>query len=212
MGIGCQPKIQESHKRYIASCAAAFIVRPAEIARRLGTQKYADECGFEPVKVSKQHVGVLLHKIPKRTLDNLRRSYLADFTNTPLAHKKYRIEELSRLYHQVDSLTQLRVGYAKDPSDKEGKANISSVSTVVKLDRKLAILKMIKDEVGEDIDKMAAALRDGNATINVNVNPALIGEIVYALQAQVPVNGGGNSNGSESGLPILDPANEVKPS
>ena len=198
--------LDESHKRYIYSCAAAFIVRPTEVARRLGMQKYGDEFGFEPVKIGKGRVRQLLLEIPQRTLDNLRRSYLADFSRTPLAHKKCRIEELTRLYHQVDSLTQLRVGYAKDPADKTGKARISSVSEVVKLDRKLAILKMIRDEVGEDVGRLADALRDSKATLNVNLSSAFINEIVYALQEQVPAKGNGNG----SGLPVLDPANEVQ--
>lgn len=196
--------IDESHKRYISSCAAAFIVRPTEIAKRLGMQKYGDEFGFEPVKIGNERIRQLLLEIPKRTLDSLRRSYLADFSKTPLAHKKFRIEELTRLYKQVDSLTQLRIGRSKT----EDGYTVSSVSQSVKLDKKLAILKQIRDEVGEDVDKLADALRDSKATVNVNLGSAFINEIVYALQGQLPAKGNGNG----SGLPILDPANEVKPS
>lgn len=179
---GTPTKLFEAHKQFIAKTIGGFITSPKEITRRLASEKYAREYGFNTVRISSERVRKVINATPKSLIARYQSSYLADFSETPLAFKKNRVVEYTRLLAQVDTITKLVVRTSPDPDDKTKR--IENISDVVKLELKLKILRCIKDEMGEDIEKLAEALRLGSNTINVNFTPALMLEVAELLKEE----------------------------
>lgn len=175
---GRQRKLMEQHRRFIVSMMATFVTSPAEIAKRLNSKTWAAQYGFEPVKISRGRVSqLLLHDVDKTLVIKAQAAYLADFSETPLAHKKHRVLELIELYNGVEDMTL---------ADGE-----TSVSDKVKLDYKLRILDQIRAEIGESVDKLADALRAsggqgnaGGAAVGVVVTQPLLLEVAFIMEAQ----------------------------
>lgn len=142
-------KIQDIHKLFIIKQVAAFITSSTTIAEQLADADMADRFGFDPVKVSQQRVAILINKIDPESLKSERESYLSDFESNPLAHKRVRCDELTKIYHDLN--------------------NQSIMDTEKRTSLQLRVLNQIKEEIGEDVSKLADAIAGsgGNNIVNI---------------------------------------------
>jgi len=163
-------KLQEQHHHFVRSQIGAFVLSPSTIRDRLESKEYGEEYGFTPIKVTTGCVRKVINAIPPITLSQMQAAFLQDFTRVPLAHKKNRIEELSVLYEKVDSLV--------------GK-NGDEISDIVKLRQKLAILRQIQDEAGDDVERLIEALTSrgvtGEAAATVAINQTTLRQVSFVL-------------------------------
>lgn len=143
-----EKKITEKHRAFITQKVAEFTDSPSEIQALLADPEIAESYGFEPVKVSDVRICQIKQELDKDLLSYFRAQYLIEFISSDLklAHKKERVRELIKLYESVSGL--------KKTDGKE-------ISPSAKFDKKVKVLQHIRDEMGEDIDKIANALRDG---------------------------------------------------
>jgi len=128
---------------------AAFNNSSTTIRDMLRDDDTATRFGFSPVIVSQQAVSKKMSKFTPDEINEERKRFLEDFTDTPLAFKKVRVKELCDIYKKL----------VNDP--------IAYGKGVVKA--RLQVLRDIKAEIGEDIEKLADALRhngDQHLTFN----------------------------------------------
>ena len=117
---------------------SAFKNNAADLAEQLGDKDIATRNGFTPVKVTQQGVHAAIQRIPRDVLIEKRRAYMNSFIDVELAHSRARVEKLVAMIGEVGSCDNL------SPSGK--------------LKLKAQFLNQIKDEIGEDVDKIADAL------------------------------------------------------
>ncbi len=195
-------KLTAEHRTFLRHQLSRLQIKPTELAPRLNDPKYAEEHGFPLLKVCYQTVQAYIKTIPKFEMAQLQAAYLTDFSDTPLAWKKIRIIELIKIYLSIDSGGMVRKVKGKDGADVE-----LDLTPAAKASMKITVLKQIKDEVGEDVDKMAEALRgisvshqynifnldgSGNGADRQKLNRNL--ETIFGSTG----NGSSNSNGANS--------------
>lgn len=127
-------KINGKHHRFIKQQIASFQINQTEITKMLSDPKIAADNEFNPITVTRQAVQIAISQYDKAELGQMRAVYLTDYGDIPLAFRKERIKELVRMYNKL--------------------ANQRKTITL-----RAGLLRQIKDEVGEDIDKLAEALR-----------------------------------------------------
>lgn len=130
--------ILHEHKEFLLNQVARCLVSATILKRLLENSATADEYGFQPISVSREAVYQQIEKLPADEITKRRKKFFDDFDDCPLAHKKNRVEALSRQYYNSEDNREKR-----------------------------EILRQIKDEIGEDLDKIAKAL--GQQTNNFNL-------------------------------------------
>lgn len=148
-----EQKITPRHKRFILMQVAAFESRQRHLAAMLADEKVAGEYGFKPITVSHQRVRGIIAKIDPAELERTRAELYRDFSGIPLAHKRNRLMELQHMYDDLVELSQ---------------AAASTEDRIAFHSRMQTILKHVRDEIGEDIDKLADALRAGGVHNHFN--------------------------------------------
>ena len=144
-------KLTQQHRQFIVQQRARFVMSNTVIAERLEDKEFADEHGFIPVKIHNSRISQILNQeTDPKEIQTIRQTWLADFDDTPLAHKKSRVQELSKLYGEADT----------DDYSTYGKGGmITNTGDQARKIVKTNIMRQIKDEIGEDIDKLAEALK-----------------------------------------------------
>ena len=138
-------KLRPEHRQFIVQQRAMFVLSNTVIAERLENEEYAEEFGFKPVKIHNSRISQILnHDTDPKEIQAKRQSWLADFDDTPLAHKKNRVQELVKLYEDT-----AEADFSTDKSTGEYHCKVIQ----------MGLLRQIKDEIGEDIDKLADALK-----------------------------------------------------
>lgn len=149
--IDRSPKLNDRHRQFILHCLASFDTSPSSITRRLNDREEADRFCFKPVKVSVQAVHQAARRMSTDEIAVARARFLVQYDDAPFAHKKMRVLELTRLYEGVDKLTKtLKMGDVMTEVD---------ISSLTKTRMKCEILNQIRVEMGEDMDKIADAIR-----------------------------------------------------
>ena len=151
-------KIFDAHQLFILQQVAAFIDGPTTIRDRLEDVEFADRFGFSAVKITKQRAAQIINRLDPDEIKAERERYLADFDDLPLAHEKVRCEELVKIYRELDNPPKGSI-YA-----------LMNVDKLVAL--KLRTLAQLKDEIGEDVDKLAKALAasgGSSATLHIDL-------------------------------------------
>lgn len=144
-------KLTQQHRQFIVQQRARFVMSNTVIADQLEDKAFAEEHGFPPVKIHNSRISQILNQeTDPKEIQAIRQSWLADFDDTPFAHKKNRVLELIKLYDEAEDDDYSTIG--------KGGAVVNSGEHVRKT-IKTNILKQIKDEIGEDIDKLAEALK-----------------------------------------------------
>ncbi len=162
--IDNRKKLKEPHLTFLRHQLSRLQIKPTELAERLNNPVYAEEHGFDLVKISYQAVQRYIKSIPKMEMAQLQAVYLTDFSDTPLANKKIRIIELIKIYLDIENGKMTRTIKAKDGTDKE-----IDLTPAAKAAFKMSVLKQIHDEAGEDVDKMAEALRGISVSHQYNI-------------------------------------------
>lgn len=140
-------KLTGDHRRFILQQVAAFERSPSLITRRLASAKWGEDFNFTPVQMSTSRVHAVMQRLDPELIKAARLDYLDNFDRIPLAFKKERILYLVDLLKKTKKLkTNDMFGNKIDASD------------VTKIDRQMALIRQIKDEVGEDADKLADAI------------------------------------------------------
>lgn len=142
-----QVKVMEAHRRFILQQVASFVTCRAEIARRLADPGYAERYGFRPVNVTPQLVTKKIAKFTDKQILEERQRYLVDFTDIPLAHKKERVKELVAIYKELGEIKAKNVLMAR-----------------------AKILETIKAEIGEDIEKLADAIKESGDSNSLHIH------------------------------------------
>ena len=149
-----KPALNDQHKDFLITQVATFAeTRNRRLAVRLASSRFGEQYNFRPVKITFQGVHQFLSKPEtKARIAEVRRQWSADVYAIELGNKAARINELVKLYHSIDDMKRL-----------DGR----ELSPLRKLELKQQILRHIKEEVGEDVEKLADALRTGGAGIHV---------------------------------------------
>lgn len=138
-------KLTQEHRQFIIQQRAMFVMSNTVIAERLEDKGYADKFGFTAVKIHNSRISQILNKETEpRDIQVIRQKWLSDFDDTPFAHKKNRVQELVKLYEDAES------------------ADFSTSKSTGEYQRKMVqmgLLRQIKDEIGDDIDKLTDALK-----------------------------------------------------
>jgi len=138
-------KLTQEHRQFIIQQRAMFVMSNTVIAKRLEDKAYADKFGFKPIKIHDSRISQILNKeTDPKEIQVIRQKWLSDFNDTPLAHKKNRVQELVQLYEDAES------------------ADFSTAKSTGEYQRKIiqmGLLRQIKDEIGDDIDKLTEALK-----------------------------------------------------
>ena len=152
-------RVNEKHKAFLLNQVARFEGSAAELARRLNDPVLGKLHGFEPIRVAKTTVQRHVAKITKAELSKERTKFLMTFENTPLAHTKMRVLELAEMIEELDELM------------KTLKADGAPVRELLAVyAQKQGLLRDLRAEGGEDIDKMAKAIREsGGPTVSVSL-------------------------------------------
>ena len=179
--------IKPEHHIFLVQCVARFITSPTELSKYLASKKWGKTCEFKPIQVLPRDVIHYCRLIPNAEIAEVRNKYLTDFSETPLAFKVERLKELTKLYRQVDGLTRLvrrRVASGEEHGSMAFEDSELDLGQVQKLEKKLVILRQIKDEMGEDAEKLASAIREARVPIlNIVFTPELAREVGGALIA-----------------------------
>lgn len=161
MAVGPRGKLEKAHERFILNRIARFIEKPSHIQELLADQDTGDRYGFEPVEITAAGVGAAIKRIKERQsveLSEARAEFMIDYSDCPLAHKKIRILELEQMYHKI----------ASEKCKKTGE--VFGYRTVQQEQR--AILKQIAEELDEDVETLAAAIRANKDQSPVKMYPA----------------------------------------
>lgn len=139
-------KLNNLHRVFILQQAAAFEKSATAIQRKLSDPDAMHLYGFKPVHVSVQRVDYILRHLKPEDILMQREIYLKDYSNIPLAFKKIRILELVKMYEEIADVKMKGV-----------------------LGMRLNILKQIREEIGEDVEKLIDAIRSvkPNSIINI---------------------------------------------
>lgn len=151
------PTLKPQHQEFLISQVATFAeARQRRLAAQLASAKFAEEYGFSPIRISHQAIGQFLRKPEIRDRVNaMRLQWSSDVYSIRLGNKSARISELVKLYESVDTM--------KRPDGKE-------YSAMARAELKQQLLRHIKEEVGEDVEKLADAMRTGARQPGVVLN------------------------------------------
>jgi len=127
-----QRKLGSAHKRFILMMLGRF-VHPTEMSRLLKDEDVAEEYGFKPVGLDRATIWKCTRKFTDEEIAASRACYLESLEDIPVASKKYRLDQLQQIID--DEKATLKV--------------------------KISALAQVYKEIGEDVDKMADALRRG---------------------------------------------------
>lgn len=148
-----QQKLMKSHRRFILLQVAGFVDSPGKIKDLLRDDDYAARFGFNPVCVSNQAVCQAIKKLVPADVMAERVRFLDDFSDTPLAHRKKRVEALVKIFIAIELDKTLKV---KEQYLLQMKA-----------------LRDIRAEIGEDFDKLVDAIRGSGDTHIVTIYEGL---------------------------------------
>lgn len=132
---------------------AGFVDSPGKIKDLLRDDEYAARYGFNPVCVSHQAVGKAIKKLKTADVMAERVRFLDDFSDTPLAHRKKRVQELIKIFLDIEL-------------DKNLKPREQYLL-------QMKALRDIRAEIGEDFDKLVDAIRGSGDTHIVNIYEGL---------------------------------------
>ena len=134
-------RVKKEHKEFMVMMLARF-EKPAIIARMLNDPAIADEYGFDLVLLNPSTVWKHCKKFKPELIEAVRAEWLSSIVDIPIAHKKWRLEQLLRIYYTTF-----------DPKDR------------------IAALKQAANEIGENFDKLADALKQsGDNHYHLHVN------------------------------------------
>ena len=153
-------KIEPPHQKFIIDQCAHYCRSSKKIAKMLGDPEVAAENGFEPITISQPAVWIHIKNVSNVEIEKARADYLADWSDLPLAHKKPRVIELVKMFEALDNADY----NAKKPLTDLGKDR-----------EKRKILNQIKEEIGEDLNKLAEAMGSASAAALVMMNRIMEG-------------------------------------
>lgn len=161
----------------------------AQLCRMLANDEVGEEFGFKPLeRISIEGVRkFILKDETQKIITQIRRDYLTDWNDTPFAHKKIRVQELATMY---DKLTVEPGLYGKGV-----------------VDMRVQLLKAIRDEIGEHIDKLAAAVGKQGSEFHLTLN---INSMDDPNRARLDRTAGfvlrdtGNGHGTEARFVVMD--------
>ena len=142
-------KLNARHKVVLAQQVAAYNDSPTLLAAWFQDEDNAILHKFDAVKMCQQRYFQLVKALDPKEIAELREQYLAEFNDCPLAHKKVRVMELSKMYDSID-----RRGLKKTVTVKGGGTEEVECSLIEETQAMQSILRDIKSEVGEDINRM----------------------------------------------------------
>ncbi len=148
-------KLDQNHINFLAGQFAKFENNISKLTEQLKKPEIAEEYNFDVIEVTRQAVS--WHIKREDFIDKImlyQTEYLSDFKDMALAHKKERAKELIKLYNSIDKITKT-----------DGKL----LAETTRLDKKLMVLRDIRAEMGDDIERIAQAL-EKDKTVNVNVS------------------------------------------
>jgi hypothetical protein len=149
-------KLSQTHRKFIVWTCATETWSPTEICRRLRDDEVAKEHGFNPVIVTTSAIFHLTKGGGRRCLKDqivaLQLQLATDFSTLPLAQKYGRVATLTRLI-------KLAVGD-------------QATTDTQKIRLIQGLLRQIKEEIGEDMDKLAEALAASGTSLNFNFSGA----------------------------------------
>jgi hypothetical protein len=166
--------IADAHRRAIVQMVGGFIKSPSKVAALLADPDYAEKHGYDPIEITPARCCQLLKEVSPVDVAMARAEYLVDFSDTPFAHTRARVEELARLYSEVDML--------KRTDGKE-------LSALRKMSIKLQILHQIALEMDETVEKLAEAIKTSNHSLSIQFSRSQITEIAYVLQSEIATLG-----------------------
>ena len=172
--MGFERKLNDRHTEYIKKCLVSFVTSPTQITRMLGDEEIAKESGFTPVKITVQRISKIVHNYKndetlKQEIADARAVYLLDFSDLPLYHSKERVKVLEAKYHAIRGNNT-----AENPGMKDSKG--APLSDRIMLDYEMRILRQISEESGENLEKIAAILAQGNSvTVNLTLKDRILG-------------------------------------
>lgn len=141
-------KLLPEHRLFLKHQLSRLEISPLDLRDRLNDPKFAEEHEFPLIKVCYQTVQRFIKSIPKMEMAQMQAVYLTDFSDTPLAWKKIRIQELIKIYLSIENMTR-----------ETPKGKLVNLTERGKATFKMNVLKQLKDEVGEDVETMAEAMR-----------------------------------------------------
>lgn len=147
--------VKQPHIDYLASQFAIFDSNVSNLTENLKNSDIAEEYGFDVIDITRE--AIRRHTKQESFIDLVfahQTKYLADFSNIKLAHKKERAKELIKLYESIDEMKKI-----------DGKHLAESV----RFDKKLMVLRDIRAEMGDDIERLAKAI-EKEKTVNVNIS------------------------------------------
>lgn len=155
---GFQPRVVTgAHRRFLLLQVASFVTRPVDLRNLLRSKRVASENGFDAISLTNERVRQLVTEIDEKELTIARLQYLADFTDCPLAYKKRRVLELVDMYQKIPDYKTLTAAGVE-----------VKLSDVQQVQMRMSILAQIREEIGEDMDKLALALSKVSHTTVVN--------------------------------------------
>lgn len=152
-GTRPEHKITPRHRQFLLLKVAAFESRQRQLAEMLGDEQVASEYGFKPIHISHQRVRKAISKLDPVEIERKRAELYNDFSGIPLAHKRNRLIELQKMYDELEDLRN-------SCDNTAGRAAYHS--------QMQTILRQVRDEIGEDVDKLATALRAGGVHQHFN--------------------------------------------
>ena len=181
--------IKPAHHRFLIECVARFITNPGELCTRLKSKKWGYKCGYDPIEIKPYELRKYLSHVDSKEVAIVRNNYLTDFSETPLAFKVERLKELTKLYKQADGLTKLiRRPIKQTDSTIKYEEQELKLGESDRMDKKLAILRQIHDEMGEDAEKLADAIRNARVPeLSMAYSDAFaheVGSILIEMAAQ----------------------------
>ncbi len=154
--------LQPEHKTFLLTQVSRCLTSATVLKRMLEDTDVAAEYGFEPLSVSREAIWQQVAKLDPELVKDLREKYLSDFDSVYIAQKKNRVVELSRMYMKLPELA---------------------------VKAKLDILRAVKDEIGEDMDKLAKALGQSQFNLQFLVvngsDPKLSSALEGAIEEQL---------------------------
>lgn len=146
-------QVTDAHRHWCAQQLAAFrVTKISDLIAQLQDETTMTEAGLSPVNLRDQSIRIQINKITRDEIHRIRVEMMTGLSEHPLAYKFIRLGKLQ------DQLSAIE---AEDTDDE------------VRRRREIReILKQAKDEVGEEVEKLAEALKDQHLTVSGSLEVA----------------------------------------
>ena len=168
-------KLNVKHIAFLVSQYSTFITSSQKLSELLKDESIAEEHDFLPVSVTRQAIDQQVKKDEFLTLVDIEQAeYLDNLRELKLAFKKPRIIELTKLYEET--LNADFTYWLKQPKSEreDGEPPIAFENQSQRVVALTKILKDIKDEIGDDVNRLAEAMEKGSV-IKLGVGELILG-------------------------------------